>query len=457
MRSEGSEDEARALDAADPLARSREQFHLPHDAQGEPKLYFAGMSLGLQPRGAQAAIERELDAWAAHGVEGHFRPDGWLTIDERLRESMARIVGAQPAEVAIANTLTINLHLLLTSFYRPMGDRRLLLIDGPTFPSDRYAVESQIRQRGLDPAEALVIVKPRDGESTLRTEDVEARIDAIGPRLATVLLAGVNYATGQHHDVARLTAAAHAVGALAGWDLAHAAGNVPLSLHEAGVDFAAWCSYKYLNGGPGAIGALFVHDSHGSNPDMPRLAGWWGNDPATRFRMEPEFVPRPGADGWRVSTPPSLAIAPLYASLALFDAAGMPAIRAKSESLTGYLEGQIRALAGAAIEIVTPAEPAARGAQLSLRPRGGGASATALLARLEAAGVVADFREPDLIRVAPIPLYTTYLDCWRFAMILAAEAALVDRVAGSNPEGRAGVSTDDGVRTLRASARRNPA
>jgi kynureninase len=302
-----------------------------------------------------------------------------------------------------------------------------LLIDAPTFPSDRYAVESQIRQRGLDPAEALVIVEPREGEATIRTDDIEARIQELGARLATVLLAGVNYATGQRHDVARLTAAAHEVGAIAGWDLAHAAGNVPLDLHDWGVDFAAWCTYKYLNGGPGAIGALFVHDRHGSNPEVPRLAGWWGNDPATRFLMEPEFVPRPGADGWRVSTPPTLAIAPLHASLAIFDEVGMTAIRAKTVALTGYVESLILALAPDSIEIVTPAEPDARGAQLSLRVRGGGATATALLGRLEEAGVVADFREPDLIRVAPIPLYTSFHDCWRFAGILAAETAVLPR------------------------------
>jgi len=418
---------ALALDAADPLARFRDEFLFPTDARGERKIYLAGMSLGLQPRGVGAAIQRELEAWAAFGVDGYFQPDGWYTIDERLRESMAAVVGAQPGEVAIASALTVNLHLLLASFYRPSRERSLLLIDAPTFPSDRYAVESQVRQRGLDPAEALVVVEPREGESTIRTGDIEARIRGLGPRLATVLLAGVNYATGQRHDVARVTAAAHEVGAFVGWDLAHAAGNVPLDLHDWGVDFAAWCTYKYLNGGPGAIGALFVHDRHGSNPATPRLAGWWGNDPATRFRMEPEFVPRPGADGWRVSTPPTLAIAPLYASLALFEQVGMTAIRAKSVALTGYLEGLIRSLADDRIEIVTPAEPEARGAQLSLRARDGGSAAAALLGRLEAAGVVADFREPDLIRVAPIPLYTSFHECWRFARILAAEAAAPPR------------------------------
>jgi len=431
VRTEGAEasapplDEraALALDAADPLAQFRDEFLFPTDARGERKIYLAGMSLGLQPRGVEAAIQRELEAWAAFGVDGYFQPDGWYTIDERLRESMAAVVGAQPGEVAIANTLTVNLHFLLASFYRPTRERSLLLIDAPPFPSDRYAVESQIRQRGLDPVEALVVVEPREGESTIRTEDIEARIRVLGPRLATVLLAGVNYATGQRHGVARLTTVAHDVGAIAGWDLAHAAGNVPLDLHDWGVDFAAWCTYKYLNGGPGAIGALFVHDQHGSNPATQRFAGWWGNDPATRFKMEPKFVPRPGADGWRVSTPPTLAIAPLFASLAMFDQAGMAAIRAKSVALTGYLEGLILAHAGHSIEIVTPAEPEARGAQLSLRVRDEGPAATGLLGRLEEAGVVADFREPDIIRAAPIPLYTSFHECWRFARILAAATA----------------------------------
>ncbi len=413
------EAEALALDAADPLADYRARFHFPTDARGRRTMYLAGMSLGLQPRGAREAVERELDAWARHGVDGWFVPDGWYTIDERLRGSMAAIVGARPTEVAIANTLTVDLHLLLASFYRPTPERPLLLIDGPTFPSDRYAVASAVAARGLDPATALVVVEPRPGEMTLRPEDVEARIRAAGPRLATVLLAGVNYATGQRHDIARLTAAAHQVDALSGWDLAHAVGNVPLALHDDGVDFAAWCTYKYLNGGPGAVGAFFVHDRHGSDPAVPRLAGWWGNDPATRFEMDEAFVPRPGADGWRVSTPPILSIAPLVASLALFDEAGMDAIRAKSVALTGYLEALITALAGDRLGIVTPADAEARGAQLSLRPASD--EAPDLLRRLAAAGVVADFREPDLVRVAPVPLYTSFHDCWRFARILAAE------------------------------------
>ncbi len=416
-------DEAEVLerDAADPLARFRDEFLFPTLPNGEPKLYLAGMSLGLQPKTAKAAIERELGAWQEHGVHGWIAPDGWYTADERLRDPMARIVGARPGEVAIANSLTINLHLLLATFYRPTAERPLLLLDGPTFPSDRYAVASAIRQRGFDPGDVLIVVEPRDGEATVETAELAAQIRRHGSRLVLVLLAGVNYATGQRHDIELLTDVAHEVGAFAGWDLAHAAGNVPLALHEDGVDFAAWCTYKYLNSGPGGPGAFFVHDEHGSNPQLPRLAGWWGNDPAGRFKMTPDFVPRDGADGWRVSTPSVLAIAPLAASLALFDQAGFQALRSKSVALTTYLEQVVRSVAGDKIDVITPVEPEARGAQLSLRVRAGGEAATALLARLEAAGVVADFREPDIIRVAPVPLYTSFHDCWQFGRILAQE------------------------------------
>ncbi len=415
------ESDALARDVADPLARFRDEFLFPTLPNGEPKIYLAGMSLGLQPKGAKAAIEHELEAWAANGVDGWFPADGWYTVDERLRDSMARIVGAKPNEVAIANSLTINLHLLLATFYRPTAERPLLLMDGPIFPSDHYAVASVIRQRGLNPDDVLVIAEPKPGEATIATADLADEIRLRGQRLALSLLAGVNYATGQRHDVALLTDVAHDVGAFAGWDLAHAAGNVPLDLHDDGVDFAAWCTYKYLNSGPGGPGAYFVHDEHGSNPELPRLAGWWGNDPAARFKMEPQFVPREGADGWRVSTPSVLAIAPLAASLELFDAAGFEALRSKSVALTGFLEQVVAAVAGDRIEIITPAKPEARGAQLSLRIRAGGEAATALLARLEAAGVVADFREPDIIRVAPTALYSSFHDCWRFGRMLEKE------------------------------------
>jgi len=406
---------ARRLDAADPLAGYRDRFLLPAGGDGSPKAYLAGQSLGAQPITARAAVEAELDAWARLGVDGWFaRERAWIDADDAIRESTATLAGARPGEVATLNTLTVNLHLLFATFFRPAGRRTAILIDAPTFPSDRYAVESQLRLHGLDPARDLVVVRPRDGESLLQGEDLEGAIHEHRDRLAVALLAGVNYATGQAYDIARLTAAVHETGAVALWDLAHAAGNVPLALHEANVDGAAWCTYKYLNGGPGAIAQLFVHERHAIDASTLRLAGWWGNDPATRFRMAEAFDPATGADGWRISTPPILSLAPIRASLAIFGAVGMAALRAKSMRLTAYLEDVLRALVPD-VEILTPRDPAARGAQLSVRLE----DATRRLAAMEAADVVADFREPDIIRLAPVPLYNTFHDAWRAARALA--------------------------------------
>jgi kynureninase len=406
---------ARGLDAADPLAHFRDRFLLPTGDDGNLKTYLAGQSLGAQPITARAEVERELDAWARLGVDGWFvRERAWIDADDAIRESTARLVGARPGEVATLNTLTVNLHLLFATFFRPAGARTAILIDAPTFPSDRYAVESQLRLHRLDPARDLIVVRPRDGEALLRTEDLEATIHEHRDRLAVALIAGVNYATGQVHDVARLTGAIHEAGAVALWDLAHAAGNIPLALHDAGVDGAAWCTYKYLNGGPGSIAQLFVHERHAADASTLRLTGWWGNDPATRFRMAETFEPATGADGWRISTPPILSLAPIRASLALFDEVGMEAVRAKSVLLTAYLETLLDALVPD-VEILTPRDPAARGAQLSLRV----ADAPRRLAALEAADVVVDFREPDIIRLAPVPLYNTFLDAWRAARVLA--------------------------------------
>ncbi len=409
-------DEAFALeqDAADPLAANRARFHLPVGAGDEPKVYLAGQSLGAQPKTARAAVEAEIDAWARFGVEGHFEVGAtWVSYDEPLREPTARLVGARPSEVATLNTLTVNLHLLLASFFRPRGGRTRILIDAPTFPSDRYAVESHLIHHGLDPAEHLIVVGPRDGEAILRTEDLEAAIHEHRDQLAVALLAGVNYATGQVLDIPRLTAAVHAAGALAGWQLAHSAGNVPLALHDWDVDFAMWCTYKYLCGGPGSIAQIFVSDRHGSDPTVPRLSGWFGNALATRFLMAATFDPARGADGWQLSNPPILALAPVRASIAIFDDVGMAALREKSLRLTPYLAGLIDAVGG--VEIVTPRDPAVHGAQLSLRLP----AAKRRLARLEAAGVVADFREPDIIRVAPVPMYNSFHDAWRFAQALS--------------------------------------
>ena len=406
---------ALALDGADPLGPYRARFLLPIGADGRPKVYLAGQSLGAQPVAARAEVEAELDAWARFGVDGWFdRERAWIDADDAIRESTARLVGARPGEVATLNTLTVNLHALLATFFRPSGTRTAILIDAPTFPSDRYAVESQLQLHGLDPASDLVVVRPRDGASLVATDDLEAAIHEHRDHLAVALLAGVNYATGQVQDVARLTAAVHEAGAVALWDLAHAAGNVPLALHDAEVDAAAWCTYKYLNGGPGSIAQLFIHERHAGDAAAPRLAGWWGNDPATRFRMAETFEPGAGADGWRISTPPILSLAPIRASLAIFDEVGMGALRGKSVQLTGYLEHLIDALVPD-VEILTPRDPAARGAQLSLRL----VDAPRRLAALEAAEVVADFREPDIIRVAPVPLYNTFHDAWRAARVLA--------------------------------------
>jgi kynureninase len=407
-------DEADALarDAADPLSSLRERFLIPAGADGSPSVYLAGQSLGLQPRTTRAAIDVELDAWARLGVDAWFVPDRpWFTYTDRMREPMARVVGARPSEVAILNGLTVNLHLLLASFYRPEGRRRRILADGPLFPSDRHALTSHLAQRGLDPERDLVVVEPPVGRALVTTDDLEAAIRDQAPDLALVFLAGVNFATGQLLDIERLTAAGHEAGAVVGWDLAHAAGNVELSVHDWDVDFAVWCTYKYLNGGPGSSGAIFVHDRHGQDRATPRLGGWWGIHPNRRFDMAREFVPALGAAGWESSTPSPLALSALAASLAIFDEVGMAALRARSVALTGYLA---RLLAELPMDVVTPALPSARGAQLSLRFD----EAEAVLARLAGRGVVADFRAPDLIRVAPMPLYNTYQEAWRFAQVL---------------------------------------
>lgn len=416
LSSEFTADSAAAMDAADPLAGYRERFHMPRDPDGREMLYFTGNSLGLQPKTAREYVVQELDDWAAMGVEGHMHArHPWLPYHEFLTEPMARIIGAKPVETVVMNALTVNLHLMMASFYRPDGDRRKIIIERGAFPSDRYAVGSQIRFHGLDPDECLIELPPRDGESALRTADIIDAIERAGDSVALVLLGGVNYYTGQAMAMREISEAGHRVGAYVGFDLAHAAGNINLQLHDWGVDFAAWCSYKYLNGGPGAVGGAFVHERHADCPDICRLAGWWGHDKDTRFLMGPEFRPIRGAEGWQLSNPPILQMAALRASLEIFDEAGMDALRAKSERLTSYLERLVSRIADERISIITPTEPNERGCQLSIRVANADRH---LFDTISQRGVIADWREPDVIRVAPVPLYNSFADVFRFAEIL---------------------------------------
>jgi kynureninase len=400
--------DAAALDAADELREFRARFRLPLAADGRPAIYFCGNSLGPQPVDAAARVHEILDDWARLGVRGHHDGDrAWLPYHERFAAPLARLAGARPHEVVLMNTLTVNLHLLMVSFYRPDARRRRVLIERGAFPSDRYAVVSQLQLHGCDPADALIEVGPRDGEALLRTDDVLAAIERAGDTLALVLLPGVQYLTGQVLDMAAITAAGRRSGAAVGWDLAHAIGNVPLELHDWDADFAVWCSYKYLCGGPGAIAGAYVHERHGRDASLPRLAGWWGHDKATRFAMGPEFRPIPGAEGWQLSNGPILSMAPLVAALELFDGAGIARLRRKSLALGDYARHLLAARLGDRIQVVTPADEF-RGCQLSLRLTRGVEAARRTFARLDAAGVIGDWREPDVIRLAPAPLYNTF-------------------------------------------------
>ena len=414
---EPTEAYAREADAADPLRDFRREFLFPQH-EGRDVLYFTGNSLGLQPKGAALILQEELEDWAQYGVEGHFqarRP--WYSYHELFSESLARIVGAKPKEVVAMNGLTTNLHLLLVSFYRPEGRRRKILCEERPFPSDTYAMASQIAFHGGDPEQDLVEMRPRKGEHTLRTEDIEARIAELGDELALVLFGGVNFYTGQAFDLEAITKAGHAAGALVGFDLAHAAGNIPLKLHDGGVDFACWCSYKYLNSGPGSVAGAFVHERH-LGTDLPRFAGWWGHDKDERFKMERTFKPMPTAEAWQLSNAPVFAMAPHRASLDLFDRAGMDALVAKSRRLTAFLEAVIDQVAsdtGKQLEIITPRDPDQRGCQLSVVLHGEG---RALFDELTRRGVVADWREPNVIRLAPVPFYNSFQDVWWFGEVL---------------------------------------
>ena len=464
---------AQSLDQADPLVPFRSRFAIPTRRSiagaggaspsgtadgGEPATYLVGNSLGLMPRAARDAVMRELDDWERLGVEGHLHgTHPWLPYHEDFRRLYAPLVGAKESEVVAMNGLTVNLHVVMTSFYRPSGERSKIIIEDAAFPSDQYSVRSQAALKGFHPNDSLIRLRPRDGETTLRTEDIIETIRREGPRVALVMLGAVNYLTGQWFDMDAITRAGREAGAVVGWDLAHAIGNVPLMLSELGgtlsvplapatpgsagvqvmpsrgCDFAVWCSYKYLNGGPGAVAGAYINERHHARRDVAQLAGWWGNDPRTRFKMEAGFVPVFNADRWALSNPPVLSLAPLRPSLELFrEAGGIGALREKSLRLTGYLESALDAMnerlgpdasGRVAVQIITPRDPAQRGCQLSLRLRAGKAGIPGRLAMLKAAGVALDFREPDIARAAPVPLYNTFADCWRFVNELEATYA----------------------------------
>jgi kynureninase len=412
--------QADALDAADPLAGFAREFHHPHDSTGRKLLYFGGHSLGLQPKSAAAMIEQELADWRRLGVLGHTaaaRP--WIPYHERAAPALAELAGARESEIVAMNSLSVNLHLMMVSFFRPDATRNTVLIESSAFPSDRYAVVSQLQFHGLSVEQNLIEVQPRTGERTLRTEDVIERMEREGERLSLVLLPGVQYLTGQLLDMPALIAAARRVGASVGIDLAHAIGNTPLQLHDWNPDFAVWCSYKYLNAGPGAVGGCFVHERHARNFTLPRFAGWWGHNKAERFLYDPKFDPIAGAQGWQISNPPILSTAPLLASLEIFQRAGMRALRAKSIALTAFMQQLIEAHLPELVEIITPKRPEQRGCQLSLRIARPAAEARRCQEELTAAGVIGDWREPDVLRLAPIPLYNSFADVFAAVDILA--------------------------------------
>lgn len=414
---ENNEQFAAKLDAKDSLAHFREKFYIPKQLSGEDVLYFTGNSLGLQPKSVRAFIEQELKDWENLGVEGHLHAKNpWMPYHEFLTEQMAEIVGAKPLETVVMNSLTVNLHLLMVTFYRPTEKRYKIVIEKGAFPSDQYAVESQIRFHQIQNSDdCLIELTPRKCETCLRTEDIEKNLRDNGDEIALILLGGVNYYTGQAFDMQRITEIGHEIGAVVGFDLAHAAGNLELKLHDWNVDFAAWCSYKYLNSGPGGIAGVFIHEKHATNTDLPRFAGWWGHDKETRFLMRPEFVPMKTAEAWQLSNPPIFQMASLRASLEIFHEAGMKNLREKSIKLTNYLEFLLQQIETDRIEIITPSNSKERGCQLSIRVRNADKS---LFETISAKGIIADWREPDVIRVAPVPLYNSFMDCWKFAEIL---------------------------------------
>ncbi|HCF04053.1 kynureninase [Flavobacterium sp.] len=409
---------AQQLDAQDQLSHYQNEFSFPQ-VNGKNVIYFTGNSLGLQPKRAKTYVDEVMNDWANLAVEGHFYAENpWWDYHERFANPLSKLVGALPSEVTVMNTLTVNLHLLMVSFYRPTATRYKIICEEKAFPSDQYLFQSQVNFHGYTTEDAIVEVKRRDGEHNIRLEDVLAKIDEVGDELALVLIGGVNYYTGQVFDMKAITEAGHRVGAYVGWDLAHAAGNIELHLHDWQVDFAAWCSYKYMNSGPGNASGCFIHEMHHSNSELPRFAGWWGHNKERRFKMEPQFDPIQGADGWQISNLPVLSLAPYLASVELFAEIGMEALIAKRNTITSYLEFvllEIDREVHGNFEIITPSNPSERGCQLSVFLHGEGRS---LFDYLMKNGVIIDWREPNVIRLAPVPMYTSFEDIYRFGQIL---------------------------------------
>lgn len=404
------------LDQNDPLRHFRDEFNIPAEFNGNPCIYLCGNSLGLQPKKANEYVQLEMEKWAQMGVEGHMHGKyPWMPYHEFLTVKTAKLVGAREKEVVVMNSLTVNLHLLMVSFYQPKPDKYKILIDYNPFPSDRYAVESQLKYHGYDPNEGIIELQPDEGTDIVSRKTIQEAFEKHGHEIAMTLIGGVNYYSGQFYDMKQITEWAHQYDIVAGFDLAHAAGNVPLKLHEWGVDFAAWCSYKYLNSGPGALSGVFVHERHANNFDLPRFAGWWGHDKETRFKMGSDFVPMSGAEGWQLSNPPILPMACMQASLDLFDRAGMDQLRKKSLALTALCEKLLKEIPGDKIELINPTKEADRGCQISVRVINADKK---LFEKISSAGVIADWREPDVIRIAPVPLYNTFEDIYRFSEIL---------------------------------------
>tara|TARA_R110002111_G_scaffold85789_1_gene134475 strand:- start:5130 stop:6395 length:1266 start_codon:yes stop_codon:yes gene_type:complete len=407
---------AKQQDTEDKLSHLREQFHIPKDKNGNDWLYFTGNSLGLQPKKTQKYIQQELDDWAKYGVEGHFEAKNpWMSYHELLTESMAKIVGAKPVEVVVMNTLTTNLHLLMVSFYQPTKKKYKIVIESDAFPSDRYAVQSQLKFHGFDAEEGLIEWKPRKGEELLNIADLKKIVAEQGDEIALLLIGGVNYYTGQFLDLKRIAEIGHSKNCFVGIDLAHGAGNISPDLHNSDVDFAAWCTYKYLNSGPGSLGGLFVHEKHADNKELPRFAGWWNHNKETRFNMRQPFDVMKGAEGWQLSNPPILSMAAIKASLDMFAEVGMEALREKSEKLTGYFEFLINQIDSDSIKIITPSNPKERGCQLSIQVKNADKS---LHKKLTENNIITDWREPDVIRCAPVPMYNSFEDVYKMVSVL---------------------------------------